>query len=74
MTRTGTFGAIAIVSMLVLANPSPAGAKGSRSLYPSGYAGVNAARANLDVSDPGLLYANAVKRSTFLYVHARANE
>ena len=51
---------------------SPAWAEGSRSLYPSDYS-TSGFRANLDIQ-PSQSYVGKVKRFTFLYVYAQANE
>lgn len=60
---------------------SPAWAEGSRSLYPSTYPGTTTCgtgvnqgcRANLDIQ-PSQSYVGKIKRLTFLYVYAQANE
>lgn len=75
--RRGARGAVVVLAALFCLplGAGPASAEGSRSLYPSGYAG---SRGNLDLQ-PGTAaspnkYVNRVLRRTFLYVHAQAGE
>ncbi|MDD3518439.1 MAG: hypothetical protein PHQ14_08825, partial [Chromatiales bacterium] len=55
------------------AMPGTALAEGSRSLYPSGYGGSGAGRANLNLDD-GQTYLGIIPARTFLYVYAQAGE
>ena len=73
-TLTGKMLRVAALGLL-LGNALDARPEGSVSLYPAGYSGVNASRANLDVSGAGAaLYVNTVRAGTFLYVFAQAGE